>query len=270
MKLVLVQPSQRSSAAAFDAIGHALGAARARGELTLDPSDVMLLPEHVRERGDHETYLTDLQALARSYRCHVVGGSFHEQRADRVVNSGVVLTPDGDVLERYEKLRPYAREREHAVPGERLGSFELGCKSFLVLVCADFWFMDLVFRAPRAPDVILVPAFSVTRKPSPRYSQSLWRHLAIARAYELGVYVGISDWAHDESAPFPTCGVGGLADPTPTAPERFFTPIAPRGVSVFELDFDALDAFRHDRIDRGFFWRHLPALDDVARGRGPQ
>ena len=82
--------------------------------------------------------------------------------------------------------------------------FDFSGRRILVTICADFWFSDLFARAGRLPDLVLVPAYSVTRKSTPDYSRSLWRHLAIARAYELGVYVGISDWGYAADAPKPS------------------------------------------------------------------
>jgi hypothetical protein len=100
---------------------------------------------------------------------------------------------------------------------------------------------------------------SVTRKPTPDYSRSLWRHLAVARAYELGCYVGVSDWAHPSQLPaLATSGVGGFADPTVVDPDRLWQPLGPHAVRAFALDFDALEAFRDDRRARGFFWKPAP------------
>ena len=132
----------------------------------------------------------------------------------------------------------------------------IGGRRVFVLICADFWFSDLFNRAAHLPDLVLVPALSVSRKPSPDYSRALWRHLAIARAYEFGAYVGISDWGHPSELPMlATSGVGGLADPTREHPDELFRPIAESGASAFDLDFAALDAFRRDRMERGFFWK---------------
>jgi len=125
-----------------------------------------------------------------------------------------------------------------------------------VLVCADFWFADVIQSVTELPDVVLVPALSVTRKPSPAYSRALWRHLAVARAYEYGVYVGVSDWAADARLPaLHTAGVAGFADPTTVDADALFRPVGDARVAVHALDFAALDAFRADRRARGFFWR---------------
>src|SRR5207244_1755107 len=82
-------------------------------------------------------------------------------------------------------------ERESVRPGRCIGEFTIAGRRILVLVCADFWFADVILGATALPDLMLVPALSVTRKPTPAYSRALWRHLAVSRAYEYGVYVGL-------------------------------------------------------------------------------
>ncbi len=254
MRLILVQPQLRHLAGAsnLDPIRVMLDGAR----MQLEHADLLLLPERFDLRDDPSRYQADIVALARSLGCHVVGGSHHERRAGTSVNAGIVADSHGNILEHYEKLRPYALERQFVEPGGRLGELTIGEFHIVILICADFWFVDLLLRARAAPDLVLVPALSVTRKPSPAYSRALWKHLAISRAYEFGTYVGISDWAHPSQLPaLFTSGAGGFADPTTIDPEKFFLPIATSGVDVHRLDWQALDTFRRDRIGRGFFWK---------------
>jgi predicted amidohydrolase len=258
VKLVLVQPTLTPAT-----LEDPMRAIRARlaGIAGLSREDVVLLPEHVHPFGPRSAYLKDVAELAVDLGAHVVGGSFHEDREGGAVNAGVVVSPEGSPVGEYEKLRPYAAERSRVRPGARLGEITIGGRHVLVLICADFWFTDLFFRTANVPDLVLVPAFSVTRKPTPDYSRALWRHLAVARAYELGVYVGVSDWAHAPDAVgwslLPTSGVGGFADPVTTDPVGFYTPIGDSGLLAVDLDFEALHAFREDRAARGFFWRDL-------------
>jgi predicted amidohydrolase len=253
MKLVLLQP-----ALAYDAQADNLGIiARLLEPVApaLAPTDIVLLPEHVELQTSRAVYERGVSALAKQLGCHVVGGSHHEERAGGRVNAGVVSDGSGQIIASYEKLRPYADERSRVAQGSRLGEVSIGGRQLLVLICADFWFSDLFSRTSLLPDVVLVPAYSVSRKPTPDYSRALWRHLAVARAYEFGVYVGVSDWAH---TPKPhglsPSAVGGFADPTRTDPAAMFAPITD-GYRVCELDFEALQAFREDRHARGFFWR---------------
>lgn len=255
MKLVLVQPRL-----GYDVQNDNPGIIRRILEPlapTLERDDIVLLPEHYDLRPSRSDYEDGVRSLARTLGCHVVGGSHHEQRDGGRVNAGVVSDPSGQLLARFEKLRPYAAERSMVAPGSALGELKIGGKRLLILICADFWFSDVFFRTSELPDLVLVPAHSVTRKPTPEYSRALWRHLAVARAYEFGVYVGISDWAPvPPPVPIglPASGVGGFADPTQVDPATLYLPIS-GALQTHELDFEALEAFRRDRYARGFFWR---------------
>ena len=256
MKLVLAQPRL-----SYDVQADNAGLIRRLLEPlvpTLERDDLVLLPEHYDLRPTRADYEEGVRSLAKTLGCHVIGGSHHEQRDGRRLNAGVVSDPSGQLLASYEKLRPYAAERSRVEPGSALGELKIAGKRVLVLVCADFWFSDLFHRTTELPDLVLVPAHSVTRKPTPEYSRALWRHLAVARAYEFGVYVGVSDWAAAQGplpvGMLPASGVGGFADPTKVDPATLFLPIS-GAVQSYELDFPALDAFRNDRYARGFFWR---------------
>lgn len=258
MKLVLVQPRL-----SYDVQSDNPGLIRRLLEplaQTLERDDLVLLPEHYDLRPSRADYEDNVCSLAKTLGCHVIGGSHHEDRVGRRLNAGVVSDPSGEILASYEKLRPYAAERALVAPGSALGELEIAGKRILILICADFWFSDLFHRATELPDLVLVPAHSVTRKPTPEYSRALWRHLAVARAYEFGVYVGVSDWASLPVAQalgrLAASGVGGFADPTQVDPATLYLPIS-GAFQTYELDFDALDAFRQDRNGRGFFWRPL-------------
>jgi predicted amidohydrolase len=253
VRLALVQPQLRhvSGAGNLDAIRRLAESL----EPALAREDVLLLPERFFVDDAHDTYVAAIRELALGFGCHVVGGSHHEPKGSDFVNAGIVCDPDGNVIGRYEKLRPYANERGWVKPGGTLGEVAIAGRKILVLICADFWFADVFLRAGALPDLVLVPALSVTRKQTPDYSRTLWRHLAVARAYEFGCYVGVSDWGYPSELPVLfASGVGGLADPTQIEPSLLFQPVGEAGIRAYPIDFSALDAFRKDREARGFFW----------------
>ncbi len=221
-----------------------------------DRDDIVVLPEHAFFVHTQEEYLSILQPLARDLGCHVVGGSFHEIGEGVKRNTGAVFTPEGEVLGWFDKLRPYSDERSRVDAGTRLGEFRIGEVNVLVTICADFWFSDLFFQAKALPDLVLVPALSVTRKATPDYSRALWRHLAISRAYEFGVFAGISDWGYPSALPkHITSGVGGFADTTGVEAGAFYRATGDAELQIVEPDFAALAHFRHDRHERGFYWK---------------
>ena len=254
MKLVLLQP--KLSAFQTQKNAHAIEALVSLSGETTNPGDIILLPEHFTFDDDAETYVTFLRKLASIAGCTIVGGSHHRSVNGRRINIGNVIDASGNEIGTYSKLRPYFNEQNHVSPGEHFGEIRINGTNVLIVICADFWYSDILLRATVLPDVVLVPSLSVSRKPDAAYSRSLWYHLAISRAYEFGVYVGISDWSEDSSLPeHHTCGVGGFADPTAVDPQKLFQPISNEGASIFHLDFERLDKFRTDRRMRGFFWK---------------
>jgi predicted amidohydrolase len=253
MRLILTQPTLRAleTNRNLEMIESLVQDVRGSAE------DLLLLPEHFTFDDRQDPYLDFVRRIASSTGCTVVGGSHHRNVEDgRRLNVGCVVDPSGTILATYEKLRPYFNELQHIVPGDAFGEFTIAGRNILVLVCADFWYSDIILKASAPPDVVLVPSLSVSRKLSAAYARSLWRHLAISRAYEFGVYVGISDWSAQSYLPkYRTAGVGGLADPTRLESEQFFQAVGEGTVADFALDFGALDVFRDDRRMRGFFWK---------------
>jgi predicted amidohydrolase len=254
MRLVLVQPQLGMGPGLENLakVRHALE----RSSIRPATEDVLLLPERIHPSHSAEEYRRDVSELAAELGCVVVGGSQHEARGDRVLNVGVAVDARGNVLGSYEKIRPYAVERQHVSPGTGPGELLIHGRRFMVLICADFWFSDLFTRAARLPDVILVPALSVSRKSKPDYSRAMWQHLATARAYEFGAFVGVSDWGFPSDLPMlAASGVAGFADPSRVEPNELFQALGSTEARAFELDFAALEAFRKDRLERGFFWQ---------------
>jgi predicted amidohydrolase len=254
VKLALVQPvlSAGDDSANMDEIRRIVGGISGG----LGGGDLLLLPEHFIFTGEPEAYDAFLTEIAAAAGCTVVGGSHHRKVDGKKINYGAVVSAGGARVAEYSKLRPYFDEQKHVTPGTLPGSFTIGGVRVLVLICADFWYSDIILAAAEPPDLVLVPALSVSRKPSPGYAKSLWKHLAVSRAYEFGAVVGISDWAGSSTLPrYRTSGVAGLADPTTTDPERFFTPVPPGDATVTEFDAAAIAAFREDRRMRGFFWK---------------
>jgi len=254
VKLALVQPvlSAGNDAANMEEIRRVTESVSAQ----LGPGDLLLLPEHFLFSSRGDGYDAFVKEIAAAAGCTVVGGSHHRSMAGGKINYGAVVSAKGETIAEYSKLRPYSDEQKHVRPGTLSGLFTMDNIRILVLICADFWYSDIILGTAEPPDLVLVPALSVSRKSSPAYAKALWKHLAVSRAYEFGTYVGISDWAEDSSLPkYRTSGVAGLADPPATDPEKFFTPVPGGGATVTELDFASIAAFREDRRMRGFFWK---------------
>ena len=247
LTVVLTQPKTRSGNLIADV------SALFEHAKNVPKCDVLVLPELIGNDSDQSTYEQTIRSLAREHHCHVVGGTCYLPGKDGVVNSGIVVDPRGELVCRYEKIRPYGSENHTGVlGGTEVGSFELGGRTFSVLVCSDLWFSENVASLADKPDVFLIPSFSITQRGEPAKARRLWEHMLVSRAYEHSAYVGVCDWAHPcEFEGLPAAGVSGFADPRPNG-ESFFEGNLERTFHKYELDFDRLDSFRENRANRGF------------------
>lgn len=217
-----------------------------------ESNDVLLLPELVGGESDRAQYENFTGDLARGLGCYVVAGSHHEQR--HRVNGGAVADPSGKIISHYEKLRPYGVESKLGiVPGSLTGQFEIdGCR-VLVLICADFWYSVFLSRLKVRPDVILVPTFLISSRATPHAARSLWKSMAVARAYEFGVYVGISDWGYPcEYHGLKSSSVAGLADPRSRTHDGFFSNLGRRRIDRFTVDLERVRELRQHRSNHAF------------------
>jgi len=253
LQIILSQPISRSDDIEenFEAI---LDSA-AQVEGVFSDAELLVLPELIGAASGSGQYEEWVKTTARTLGCTVVGGSHHELQQRGTVNCGVVVSPDGTVLARYDKHSPYGSEIGRGiVAGSEFGRFALNGRHFLVLICADLWHSESFHEIEMLPDVVLTPSFSVTQKPDPTAAQNLWKHMAVSRAYEFATYVGVSDWAHPcEYDGLCSCGVAGLASPLPDG-AHYFEPIGDTVFRKYRLSFSQLDELRENRIARDFLW----------------
>jgi len=221
-------------------------------------ADLLVLPELIGCEISDAEYERSVRDLARRAGCYVVGGTHHSKRGRSVVNRGAVSDPAGSIVAEYEKMRPYGVEAKLGVkPGTRAGSFRLRGRTVAVFVCSDFWYSEsFLHDGTRPPDMVVVTALSITQRPSPMLARTLWKHMAVARAYEFAAYVGVSDWRTGCTyGGQPSCGVAGLANPRPFGREGFFSALNRGSLALHELNFERLEGLRTSRSARGFPWK---------------
>ena len=261
MKVVLTQPNARLADGTD--IGRAANMLKRHG-FKGEAGDVILLPEVIGEGYSSSEYALAVAEMARAFGCHVVGGSHFDSSQTLPANQGIVVDPTGDIIAHYQKANPYGRERQFARAGERAGaSFRIGTVECFVSVCADFFHAETYRSLEVAPDLILVPALSVSRKSSPDMARARWRHAMIARAFEQAAFVGVSDWAYPvrTGGDLPSSGIAGLAHPDPESSRQLLQTLGRSQVRVFDIDLNAARALRADQRERGF---------EIARARQEQ
>lgn len=252
LKIALLQPrlSREKGEGNIEAIGRLIE----RNRRALKKSDICVLPECWFRSLNRQEYEREAREIQKKLKTVLVAGSHHETDGAHIYNRGVVLGKDGRVLARYGKRHPFDSEARHGVKAHRqIGEFKLGGARVAVMICADFFFSSTFECLKHQPDLIIVPAESVaSSQNNPRYGQELWKHTAIARAYEVGSYIAICDWGL--SRPARTCGATGFADPATEEPKDFYQVLGPQeGILFIACDISRLKKHRAMRRQMNFF-----------------
>jgi len=253
LEVTLVQPRSWSPD------GEANFADVARLLRSLPPNErvpaVVVLPELIGSSMPRDDYADAVGEVARRLGRWVVGGSHHWVTPTTTRNAGVVADPAGQVVATYEKQNPYGSERADGVSeGDGPAVFDAGGVSVAAVICADFWHSECIHALDPHPDVIAVSSFSISRGRAPGAAKELWRHLAVTRAWEHGVHVGISDWsAASVYGDLHATGLAASVSPAPARPDGFVTALGNRRLRTVCVDIERLRTFRADQHGNGMF-----------------
>jgi predicted amidohydrolase len=93
----------------------------------------------------------------------LIPGSMYERDQEKLYNTSIVISPDGEIAARYRKLFPW-RPLEESTPGESFCVFDIPGKGRIGLcICYDQWFPEVVRTlAWMGAEVILHPSATDT------------------------------------------------------------------------------------------------------------
>lgn len=91
-----------------------------------------------------ETAVDTFIRWARNHRKWLIPGSFYEKLGDKVSNTALVISPDGDIVARYRKIFPW-KPLEYGNPAENgFCVFDIPGKGrFGLCICYDQWFPEM-------------------------------------------------------------------------------------------------------------------------------
>lgn len=106
-----------------------------------------------------------LCALARREQRWLVPGSVYETDGDRVYNTAVVISPDGELVARYRKRFPWYPFESEITAGDGYCVFDVpDVGRFGLSICYDMWFPETVRTlAWMGAEVILHPTMTPTQ-----------------------------------------------------------------------------------------------------------
>ncbi len=132
------------------------------------PDSLVILPETFATGFSMNTALTGepengpteqfLREMAAEYRCCIIGGLVTQTGDGRGMNQALAIAPDGTVLARYTKNRPFSMIQEHIHhrAGDGIALFNWQGLQIAPLICYDLRFPELARDAVRAGAEVLI------------------------------------------------------------------------------------------------------------------
>lgn len=159
---------------------------------------------------DGEPTRSFLKELAKTYRVHIIGGSFANKAEGAIYNTALVINNEGEEVYTYDKIHlvPMLNEPAYLAGGRKQARvFELDGIKMGLIICYDLRFPELARElALKGAEVIYI----VAEWPSARKDH--WKALQLARAIENQCYIISSNriGAYD-GVEF--CGTSLIVDP---------------------------------------------------------
>jgi formamidase len=141
-----------------------------------------------------------LCALARKTGQWLIPGSMYERDGDKLYNTAIVISPQGEIVAKYRKMFPWLPYESGTAPGDQFCTFDIpGVGRFGLCICYDMWFPEVSRTlAWMGAEVILQPTLT------PTSDRELELTMAQANALFNQCYFisvnGIGEWGGGRSA----------------------------------------------------------------------
>jgi predicted amidohydrolase len=105
-----------------------------------------------------------LCTLARNLNRWLIPGSMYELDGDKLYNTALVISPQGEIIRKYRKMFPWLPYEDAVTPGDEFCVFDIpDVGRFGLCICYDMWFPEVVRTLVwQGAEVILQPTLTPT------------------------------------------------------------------------------------------------------------
>jgi predicted amidohydrolase len=102
--------------------------------------------------------------LARNLNRWLIPGSMYELDGDKLYNTALVISPQGEMIRKYRKMFPWLPYEDAVTPGDEFCVFDIpDVGRFGLCICYDMWFPEVVRTLVwQGAEVILQPTLTPT------------------------------------------------------------------------------------------------------------
>jgi predicted amidohydrolase len=108
-------------------------------------TEIVCLPEQWLPNNQIKNYdqeFSDFKKIAKDFAMTIIPGAFYEKNQNKMSITAPIIGPEGEIIDKQEKIHPYDYEKETVIPGTDAKIFNTSCK-FGVLICYDMIFPDV-------------------------------------------------------------------------------------------------------------------------------
>ncbi|RST77611.1 carbon-nitrogen hydrolase family protein [Siminovitchia acidinfaciens] len=146
--------------------------------------------EHVRSKAEPAdgNAFSFLSVLAKKYKLYI-GYGFIEKKDDKIFNSMNLISPQGELLDTYQKIHLTPLEKHLFSAGDRLVTVKTELGTIGMMICWDMAFPELArLLEKQGADVILAPSAWESPYEAP------YHRMASARAMDNTVYLATCNY----------------------------------------------------------------------------
>jgi predicted amidohydrolase len=105
-----------------------------------------------------------LCSLASSLNRWLIPGSMYELDGDKLYNTSLVISPQGEIVRKYHKMFPWLPYEDGVTPGDKFCVFDIpDVGRFGLCICYDMWFPEVTRTLVwKGAEVILQPTLTPT------------------------------------------------------------------------------------------------------------
>jgi len=108
-------------------------------KLGTDETEIVCLPEQWlpnNKINDYDKEFSEFKKISQEYNMTIIPGAFYQEKNNQISINSPIISPDGEIIGKQEKIHPYDYEKEIVNPGNEAKIFNTSCK-FGVMICYD-------------------------------------------------------------------------------------------------------------------------------------
>lgn len=134
----------------------------------------------------------------------VLGSTFQSQEFEKPFNSLYLISPHGEIIDRYDKRFCTPRDIHYYTPGDRFVTFEINGIKAALLICYDLRFPELYRELKKMGVELIIQSFYNARQDEPSVHTDIMRQTMQCRAATNYFWVSMTNSSAPIS-PYPSC-----------------------------------------------------------------